>query len=64
MNREGRLHFYPPDLPEVFAEDPESGGVEEEARDEEQQVEVGVHLVHRLLPAGQVMVAGRVGEVA
>lgn len=42
-------------VPNVSAEDPESDGVEQQAGDEEQQVEVGVHLIHALLPAGHVV---------
>ncbi len=42
-------------VPDVSAEDPESGGVEQQPGDEEQQVEVGVHLIHVLVPAGQVV---------
>lgn len=43
--------------PNVFAEDPEGSGVEQQPRDEEQQVEVGVHLLHALFPAGHVVFA-------
>lgn len=42
-------------VPDVFAEDPQSGGVEQQPRDEEQEVEVGVHLVHALVPLGHIV---------
>lgn len=42
-------------VPNVSAEDPESSGVEQQPGDEEQQVEVGVHLLHALIPAGHVV---------
>lgn len=42
-------------VPDVFAEHPDSGGVEQQPGDEEQQVEVGVHLVHVLVPALHVI---------
>lgn len=38
----------------MSAEDPEGRGVEQQPGDEEQQVEVGVHLVHALLPTAHV----------
>lgn len=44
-------------LPSVSAEDPERRGVQQQPRDEEQQVEVGVHLIHLLFPVAHVGVA-------
>ena len=44
-------------VPYMSAEDPESSGVEQQARDEEQQVEIGVHRLHALFPEGHVVVA-------
>ena len=37
------------------AKDPKCDGVEQESRDEEEQVEVGIQRVHGLLPAGHVL---------
>lgn len=42
-------------IPDVSAEHPESGGVEQQPGDEEQQVEVAVHFIHALIPAGHVV---------
>lgn len=39
-------------VPDVSAEDPQGSGVEEQAGDEEQQVEVRVHPIHHLVEAG------------
>lgn len=49
------LLIYSLPVPYMSAEDPESSGVEEQTWDEEEQVEVRVHLVHALLPAGHVV---------
>lgn len=37
-------------LPNVFAKDPEGCGVEQQPRDEEQQVEDSVHFLHAIVP--------------
>lgn len=42
-------------VPYVSAENPKGSGVENQSGDEEQQVEVGVHLFHVVLPFGQIM---------
>lgn len=48
-----------PAAPDVSAEHPERRGVEQEPRDEEQQIEIGVHLLHTLFPVGQVVATWR-----
>lgn len=42
-------------VPNMSEEDPESSGVEQQPGDEEQQVEVGVHRIHALLPAAHIV---------
>ena len=39
----------------MTAEKPQSGGVEQQPWDEEQQVEVEVHRIHALIPAGHIV---------
>lgn len=41
--------------PDVSAEHPERRGVEQKPRDEDQQIEIGVHLLNTLFPVGQVV---------
>lgn len=48
-------------VPDMSAEDPKSSGIEQQAGDEEQQVEVGVHRLHVMFPARHIMVAWRGG---
>lgn len=50
-------------VPDMSAEDPESSGIEQQPGDEEQQVEIGVHLVHALLPVGHIVVTLCGGDV-
>lgn len=50
-----------PAAPDVSAEHPERRGVEQEPWDEDQQIEIGVHLLNTLFPVGQVVATWRGG---
>lgn len=50
-----------PGVPDVSAEDPEGGGVEQQPRDEDQEVEVAVGHLDAALPAAHVEAARRGG---
>lgn len=49
-------------VPDVSAEDPEGSGVEQKPGDEDQKIEISVHDLNILFPAGHV-VAARGGVV-
>lgn len=52
-----------PAAPDVSAEHPECSGVEQKPRDEDQQIEIGVHHLNILFPVGQIVAAWRGGGV-
>lgn len=45
-------------VPDVSAKDPESSGIEQQPRDKQQQVEVGVHCIYVFFPDGKIVITG------